>query len=99
MGSPNLRLAAAWLVFTAASCVVGAADSPDFTLLGATVGIGGLEDALVGPGPTGGQRYYLDYTYANFTLDLIAIDPGSGGVQVFSNPAKSEWSPKGMHRR
>jgi hypothetical protein len=95
MDRSAFQLAAVSMVLWAASCGLLAADSSDFTLLGESVVIGGQEDALVGPGP-GSQRYYLDYTYANFTLDLVAIDPDTSVTQVFSNPAKSEWSPKGM---
>lgn len=94
MLSQELRHAAITLLLCAVPCLL-AEPASRFKPLGTSIGIGGVGDSLVGPGPTK-PRYYIDYTYVNATLDLVSIDPDTGAVQVFPNPVFTEWSPKTM---
>ncbi len=73
-----------------AVCAHGASDER-FQVLGTNFGLGLVQDSVIGPGPTpGSQRLYLDYAYAGYSLDLVAIDPDSGSFQVFQSPVKGE---------
>ena len=68
-----------------------AADSPEFQFLGTYKGVGSVRGAVVGPGPTeGSERLYVSYYYSGNTLEVIAVDPDTGKVQVFPNPTPSE---------
>ncbi len=53
-------------------------------------GIGGVLNARVGPGPAGSERYYVSLTYTPETLELLAINPDNGQVQVYPNPPTPE---------
>jgi outer membrane protein assembly factor BamB len=60
--------------------------------LAAYRGPGGIDGAVIGPGPAAGsQRLYLAYMYVNRTVDLVSVDPTSGKWKVFENPAKPEF--------
>ena len=84
-------------VASAATSWQVAAAPESFRKLATYKGVGGAADFMVGPGPTpGSQRLYVDYTYANNTLDVVAIDPDTGKFQVYGNPTKTEWAPKTM---
>ncbi len=54
-------------------------------------GLGGVLNAVVGPGPTpGSERLYRSYIYLGNTLDIVAIDPATGAHQAFTSPVTSE---------
>jgi len=76
--------------------------SNSFEPIGTYAGPGAVEAEVVGPGRTmGSERLYLSYMYVEHTLDLVAIDPSTGQVQAFANPAPGEygavmvWGPDG----
>ena len=47
-------------------------------------GPGAIEDAIIGPGPTpDAELLYRSYMYVDRTLDLVAVDPGTGRWRVF----------------
>ncbi|MCA1597164.1 MAG: hypothetical protein LC772_12185, partial [Chloroflexi bacterium] len=66
--------------------------SKGFKKLATAYGLGGVLNSIVGPGPTpGSQRLYLSYIYAENTVDLVSVDPATGGFHVFESPVRSEW--------
>ena len=68
-----------------------------FRLVGTFIGRGGLFASAVGPGPTqGSERFYLSYLYEDSTLEVIGVDPDTGDVHVFQNPAKGEFAARCM---
>lgn len=71
--------------------------TPEFQKIGIYRNLGGVPNALVGPGPTpGSQRFYLNYMYVDNTIDLVAVDPDTGEAQVYKNPAPSEYGDWGL---
>ncbi len=68
-----------------------------FELMARYRGWGGRVASTVGPGPTpGSQRIYVSYLYFDSTLEVIAIDPETGSVVVFKNPAKGEFGARNI---
>jgi hypothetical protein len=62
-----------------------------FTELATFRGPGSVLNERVGPGPTpGSERLYRSYIYLGQTLDVVAIDPDTGGHRVFTSPVESE---------
>ncbi len=60
-------------------------------------GLGSLVASSIGPGPAAGsQRMYLSYLYLNNTIEVVAVDPETGRVQVFPNPAPTESGARNM---
>jgi hypothetical protein len=54
-------------------------------------GLGGVLNAVIGPGPRpNSERLYRSYIYLGQTLDIVAIDPDTGAHQVFTSPVKTE---------
>lgn len=59
--------------------------------------LGGLMATAAAPGPTAGsERIYASYLYADNTLDVIAIDPANGAVEVFHNPVPGEYGARNI---
>ncbi len=66
-------------------------DSSGFQLLGQTYGVGALHSELVGPGKAvNSQVYYATYTYIDGTMDLVATNPTTHHISVYTSPARSE---------
>jgi hypothetical protein len=87
------RVVALAAVFYTASLSAGA----EFERIATYRGLGALVASAVGPGPSPGtQRLYLSYLYVNNTIDVVAVDPGSGRTQVFPNPAPTESGARCM---
>lgn len=62
-----------------------------FQKLATFKGLGGVPNSMVGPGPTpGSQRLYQSYMYVANTIELVAVDPANGHVNVYENPAPTE---------
>ena len=75
----------------------GMSQQTGFQLLGKYKALGGLVATTVAPGPSeGSERLYASYLYADNTLDVIAVDPDSGGAEVFHNPAPGEYGARNM---
>lgn len=62
-----------------------------FRTLADVNGVGAIINQVVGPGPElGSERLYVSYIYPNGTLDIVAIDPATGGSDVFSSPVSGQ---------
>jgi len=80
-------------LFSAASFSAAA----EFERIATYRGLGALVASAVGPGPSPGtQRLYLSYLYVNHTIDVVAVDPGSGKTEVSPNPAPTESGARCM---
>lgn len=67
------------------------AQAEGFTLHARFVGIGGLLNTVVGPGPApGSERLYAAHIYVGDRLDLVAVDPLTGETDVFPSPLATE---------
>lgn len=88
------RLSCGALIAVAAVATLhrAASASPcSFTELATFRGIGGVLNALVGPGPEpGSERFYLSYNYVGSTLDIVAVNLENGAYEVYTSPVRNE---------
>lgn len=89
------------LVCTAFASLLGicgsmAEEPPGFTLHARIHGISSCLGSIIGPGPEPGtERLYATHGYSGSLLDVVAVDPLTGEIDVFSNHLISEtgaWS-------
>jgi len=74
-----------------ATGVLAAQESGEFKHLATFRGLGLLVASTVGRGPAeDGERWYGSYLYLDNTIEVIAVAPATGSVDVFPNPAKTE---------
>lgn len=58
---------------------------------------GGILAEVVGPGPEpGSERLYQSYIYTGTSLEIVAVDPDTGGAQVFASPVPGETGAWGL---
>ncbi|MHB9025762.1 MAG: hypothetical protein ACYC7E_16600 [Armatimonadota bacterium] len=71
---------------------------PQFEMLGQFIGRGSAPARLVGPGPDGSERFYVNYFYHEST-DLVAYHPDSDAYDVWTSTQGGAWamevSPQG----
>jgi hypothetical protein len=85
------------VLLSAISFAAPTVSSGGFQLLATYRGQGGQFASTVAPGPTpGSERLYASYLYMNDTLEVVSVDPVTGDVQVFANPAKGEYGARCM---
>src|SRR6185437_6189103 len=71
--------------------------SGSFQLLGRYRGWGGLVASAVAPGrEPGSERLYASFLYNDSTIDVIAVDPGTGAAQVFHSPIAGDFGARNM---
>jgi len=64
----------------------------EFEHLATFRGVGKVLASVVGPGPAPGtERLYQSYIYAGSTLEIVAVDPETGGHAVYQSPVPSEY--------
>jgi len=69
----------------------------NYHYLGSVQAMGGLTASVIGPGATASdQMLYLNYTYTNETLDVVAVDPNTGKSYVYPSPVSSEQGAWGL---
>jgi len=69
----------------------------NFHFLGTAQAQGGLTASVIGPGATASnQMLYLNYTYVDGSLDVVAVDPNTGLSNVYPSPLSSEQGAWGL---
>src|SRR5438132_11972732 len=62
----------------------------NYHFLGTAQAVGGLTASVIGPGGTASnQMLYLNYTYIDGSLDVVAVDPNTGKSYVYPSPLSS----------
>lgn len=70
---------------------------PGFKFHGSFQGIGSVMRTVIGAGPEpGSQRFYASHAYLGNTLDIVATDPLTGKIDVFSSPRATEYGAWAM---
>ena len=98
-----MRTIICWLdLFLSLSCLFLATQSAavsvgSFEKIATFTEVGGMKGAAVGPGPDQGSQWlYLDYMYIDDTVEIVGVDPKTGNIKSFPNPASSESGAYGL---